>query len=626
MRKQMLTGIVVALSMFVYGQSVADEEEETAAPATIEELESAIADVIVERDVPAIGIAMVDANGPVLLTAIGKADIEADTDVDTESMFRIGSTSKMFVALSVLKLVEEGRLSLDDKVSDLAPEIEFENQWESTDPVRIVHLLEHTTGWDDIHLPEYAHTDPTPATLKEGLDLHPHSRVSRWKPGSRFSYCNAGPPVAAYIVAKITGQSFEDYVQEKFFAPMGMKTMTYRLSADVEAKGVTLYDNGNTPQPYWHISVRPSGSINASSSDMLKMISFFVNRGAVEGEQLVSTASLERMERVGSTPAAAAGQEIGYGLNNYTSVHENWVYRAHSGGVNGGLTELAYLPLQKLGYVFMINSGDGAAYGEISDLIRNFQTRELEPPVVATGFQITDEHRELAGYYSPINSRQEVSYFIERVFGIQKIWIEDDRVMRTALLGGEVSSYLAVSPTLFKSVKTGVAALSHVVDPLAGPVIHSGMSVLKPTSALLVYGQLGVAVLWALSIVLSIVFLLIWGVRRLRGKIAPGPAIRIRIWPLFAALSVIVFSWAAMLGFEDPFMIMGAPTFISVTIMLATIAFAAFTFAGIHAAVIYRNVDMNRGTYWFSTLSSGIQLVVVLYLMFFGVIGIMTWA
>lgn len=626
MNSKIAIGVLAGFSLLAYGVPWAEEEEETPTPTTIEELVAAIADRIEEHEVPAIGIAMVDEKGPVLLTAIGKADLAAGSEVDTDSMFRIGSTSKMFVALSVLKLVEEGKLSLDDKVSDLAPEIEFENQWESTDPVRIVHLLEHTTGWDDIHLPEYAHNDPTPATLKEGLDFHPHSRVSRWKPGSRYSYCNAGPPVAAYIVAKITGQNFEDYVHENLFAPMGMTTMTYRLSADVEAKGVTLYDNGNTPQPYWHISVRPSGSINASSADMLRMISFFVNRGTVDGEQLVSTASLERMEQVASTPAAAAGQKTGYGLNNYSSVHKNWVYRAHSGGVNGGLTELAYLPEHKLGYAFMINSGNGAAFGEISDLIRDYQTRDLEPPVIASGVDITDGHRALAGFYSPINSRQEISYFLDRVFGIQKIWFEDDKMMRKALLGGETSAYVAVSPTLFTSDETGVSALSHVVDPLVGPVIHSGMLVLKSASPLLVYGQLGVVALWGLSIVLSIGFLLIWGVRRLRGKITPGPAIRIRIWPLFAGLSVMLFVWMFALGMADPFTTLASPTFISVTIMIATIAFAAFTLAGIHAAVSYRKTEMNRGTYWFSAISSGIQLIIVIYLTSFGVIGIMTWA
>ncbi len=337
--------------------AVADEEK--ILPATLEELKTAVADVIREKDVPAVGIAMVDENGPVWVGALGKASLKDDVDADENTMFRIGSTSKMFVALSVLKLVEEGKLSLDDRVAGLAPDVIFENPWESTDPVRLVHLLEHTTGWDDIHLPEYAHSDPTPATLKEGLDFHPHSRISRWKPGTRMSYCNAGPPVAAYIVEQVTGQDFEQYVQENFFTPMGMDTMTYRLSDDVRQQGATLYANGNQPQEYWHIVMRPSGSINASPADMAKFVQFYLNRGADEGQQLISRSSLDRMETVTSTSGAKAGQSTGYGLHNYSSTYENWVYREHSGGVNGGLTEFSYLPEAGAGHAIMINSDNG---------------------------------------------------------------------------------------------------------------------------------------------------------------------------------------------------------------------------------------------------------------------------
>jgi len=625
MNRNWWLALIGVLSFAVSGQA-RSEDEETAVPTTIDELKAAIVEILEEREVPAIGITLVDGNGPLWIDAMGRSNLADDVDADTDSMFRIGSTSKMFVALSVLKLVEEGRLSLDDKVSDLAPEIEFENQWESTDPVRIVHLLEHTTGWDDIHLPEYGHNDPTPATLKEGLDFHPHSRASRWVPGSRYSYCNSGPPVAAYIVGKITGQDFEDYVQENFFAPMGMETMTYRLSADVEANGVTSYDNGNTPQPYWHISVRPSGSINASISDMLRMISFLVNRGVVDGEQLVSESSLERMERVESTPAAAAGQEIGYGLHNYSSVHESWVYRSHNGGVNGGLTELAYLPKYKLGYVFMINSGDGVAFGEISDLIRGYQTRDLQQPEIAKVGELTAEHRALAGLYYPVNSRQQASYFLDRVLGAQKIWFEDGKLMRKSLLDTDISAYIAVSPALYQSDETGLVSLTSVLDPLLGSVVHSGSTVLKPASAMAIYGQLGITALWGLSIALSILFVLVWGVRRLRGRISAGPAIRVRVWPLLAGLSILFFVWMFSLGMDDPFTILAAPTPVSVAIMLATIVFAVFAAAGVHAAISYRQADINRVAYWFSAVSSSLHLIVALYLLSFGIIGMMTWA
>ncbi len=260
----LMLSFALLINVGAYSQDDAEAPTEDAKPATLEELKAAIEAKIVERNLPAVGIAMIDETGPVWVDSLGTANFEKNIAADADTMFRIGSTSKMFVSMAVLKLVEEGRLSLDDRLADLAPEIAFENQWEETDPILISHLLEHTTGWDDIHLPEYALNDPTPLTLKAGLDYHPHSRTSRWKPGTRMSYCNAGPPVAAYVVQKITGQDFEDYVAQNFFAQLYMRTATYQLSPTVEEKGVVSYANGNQPQDYWHISMRPSGSINAS--------------------------------------------------------------------------------------------------------------------------------------------------------------------------------------------------------------------------------------------------------------------------------------------------------------------------------------------------------------------------
>lgn len=618
-----LCGVLGLAVLLLGGQLWA--EEEPAPPATLDELKSTILDVMEEHEVPAAGIAMVDANGPVWIGALGKANVELDTDVDENSMFRIGSTSKMFVALSVLQLVEQGVLSLDDKLADLAPEIEFDNPWEDTDPVRIVHLLEHTTGWDDIHLPEYAHNKPAPVSLKEALDFHPHSRRSRWKPGSRMSYCNAGPPVAAYVVAKLTGQDFEDYVQAHFFDTLGMRTATYRLSENVRERGVMLYTNGE-PQDYWHISMRPSGSINASPVDMARFASFFVNRGRVDGVPLLSEESLQRMETPTSTTAAVAGQEAGYGLNNYSSFHKNWVYREHNGGVNGGLTEFSYLPEARVGHAIMINSGNVAAYGEISDLVRDFETRELDTSAALDAPTVDAEHRDVAGLYYPINPRQQIGYFIERVFNAQRIFFVDNTLMLTPLLGGDPVAYVAASPDQYRQLETGAISLSRVVDPLAGPVVHAGSLVLKPASPVLVYGQLVIAALWGLAIATSLVYALIWGVRRWRGKIAPGPATRIRVWPLLAGLSIVAFVALFILGAEDPFVLLGTPTAISVGITLTTLLFALFAVVGAYVAVRDRGATMNRVNYWYSAGSSFLHLVVAAYFTWFGVIGLATWS
>ncbi len=601
-------------------------EEEPIAPSTLQELRSAIAEVVEEQLVPAVSIAMVDESGPVWVGAIGKANLEKGIDADENTLFRIGSTSKMFVALSILKLVEEGRLSLDDRLADLAPDVEFENRWEDTDPVRVVHLLEHTTGWDDIHLREYAHSDPTPATLKEGLDYHPHSRTSRWKPGSRMSYCNSGPPVAAYIVEKITGQDFEAYVSANFFDPMGMETATYRLNGDMETRGATLYANGNQPQPYWHIIMRPSGSINASAADMAKFVSFYVNRGHVNGRQLISPASLRRMETPVSTSAARAGQQSGYGLNNYSSSHEQWVYREHGGGVNGGLTELAYLPGAGLGHAIMINSDNGSAFIEISRLVRDYETRSLKKKEISGKFQVSADARAIEGLYYPINPRQQVGYFLERVMAVQKLWFEGDRLARKDLLGDDVRYYLPVSDTLFQSAETGWISLTRTTDPLAGKVVHANNRVLKPVSPLVVYSQLGILLLWGLFIATSLIFFPVWLVRRMRGKIPPGPAIRIRLWPLLASVSVVAIVGLFMLGMNDVFVRLGSPTAFSIGIMVASLAYAVFVVMGIHTAYWHRNTAMNRGTWWHSSLASLVHVIVLFYLLYYGVIGLRTWA
>jgi CubicO group peptidase (beta-lactamase class C family) len=621
------TAVLLGVMICATGRAQ-DDDEELVVPQSIDELLAEIDKVLEEHEVPGVALAIANADGPEWVGAVGKADIENNIAADGETLFRIGSTSKMFVALSVLQLVEEGRLSLDDKLADLAPEIEYENPWEETNPIRVVHLLEHTTGWDDIHLPEYAHNDPTPATLKEGLDYHPHSRKSRWQPGTRMSYCNAGPPVAAYIVQKITGQDFEDYVQESFFDPLEMTGSSYRRSEGVQEKVATLYENG-VAEDYWHIIMRPSGSINASANDMVRFLEMFLARGTLNGEQYVSPESLARMEQVETTSGAQAGLEVGYGLNNYSSTHERWYYRAHNGGVNGGLTEFAYMPEVGRGYAFMINSGAGAAFGDISDLIRNYQTRDLEEPEVPDAATLNEADREISGLYHGINPRQQFSYFIDRALGIERMWIEDGKLKRKGLMGGDLIEYVPAGGGRYLSPETGRVVLVQAEDPVAGPVVHAGTRVLRPVSPVIAYGQLAIGALWLVSIGTSFLYFLVWGVRKLRGKVPKGPATRIRVWPLLAGVSVAAFVGLFASGMSSTssiFTMLGRPTATSIGIMLASIAFALFAVLGTHTAIRERNTSMNRVNYWYCSVSSALHLIVAVYLLWFGVIGIQTWA
>ncbi|HEY2003060.1 MAG TPA: serine hydrolase domain-containing protein, partial [Acidobacteriaceae bacterium] len=332
-----LAAIFCLLSAALIAQK---KPEPTPKPAqSIPELRQQLEKILHDTHTPGASVAIVHRDGPKRaddwVAGLGKSNVAANQPATADTLFRIGSTSKAFVSLSILKLVDEGKLSLQDPVHKLVPEIYFENRWEATDPVRVVDLLEHTTGWDDLHLREYA-KDAKGMTLREGLDYYHHSRISRWPPGTRMAYCNSGPPVAAYIVEKITGQRFEDYVTQNFFLPIGMKTATYFEQPSPQL--TTLYhDDGKTPYPYWNILERPAGAINASANDMAAYVEFYLNRGAVNGQPILPATDIDRMEAPTRTWQAQQGLKAGYGLSNYTSIHDGFVYHGHNGGVEGGL-------------------------------------------------------------------------------------------------------------------------------------------------------------------------------------------------------------------------------------------------------------------------------------------------
>jgi protein-L-isoaspartate O-methyltransferase len=239
-------------------------------------------------------------------------------------------------------LQEAGKLKLTDTVRQWTPDVAFVNPWEAANPVRLVHLMEHTSGFDEMHLREYALNDPA-MTLNDALAYGASSRVCRWPPGERMAYCNSGPAVLAAVIEKVSGERFEDYVQKHFFNPLHMDGASYFDTPEVERRLAKLYrPDGVTPYPYWHVGLRPTAGLNASARDMANYLRFYLQRGSLDGTQLLSAASIERMERGETLPAAKLGRMVEYGLFNYEFPYGPFVFHGHNGAVMGGITEMGY--------------------------------------------------------------------------------------------------------------------------------------------------------------------------------------------------------------------------------------------------------------------------------------------
>ncbi|MGV3558907.1 serine hydrolase domain-containing protein [Larkinella arboricola] len=598
-------------------------QEKTIPPKTIPELQRAIEAVLKRTGTPGVGVALVLGDSAVLVAGLGLANREKKINATENTLFRIGSVSKMFVSLAVLKLQEEGRISLKDKVRDLAPEIAFTNPWEDTAPIRVEHLLEHTTGWDDMHIADYALNDPN-LTLKQGLDFLPDTRTSRWMPGTRMAYSNSGPPVAAYILEKLTGQRFEDYIQTHFFQPMGMTTATYFASDLYRQRGATLYVN-NDPQPYWNISVRPSGAINASPKDMAQMLRFFVNRGQAGGRQLLSEASLNRMETPSTTTGARAGLDYGYGLANYSTPFKGFVYRSHNGGVNGGMADFSYLPQYRVGYAIMINSLNGNALHQIGELIRNFQTAPFQGDSARKKPLVEEFDDVLSGYYIPINPRVQKMYFQQRIVDVKRLWRNKNFLFSRNLFGGGLETHVAVTDRQYASPETGKISLVQVNDPLAGEVVHLGGVVLMRVSPFLAVGQYVLSLIWIVYLLGSVLFGSIWFIwywRTRRGSQETRHLIR---WPFLTSLLFLATTIVGIIGGADPMERLGKIGFVSVSGLILSILFALAGVWSVITLIRQRKPNGSRTIYWHTAVLAILHFVATCYLTWYGAIGVPTW-
>jgi CubicO group peptidase (beta-lactamase class C family) len=597
------------------------------APATTAELQKRIERILKQTLTPGAGVAVVRRDGPEWVAGIGLADVAAKVQVTPATLFRIGSVSKGFVSLSVLKLQLEGKLSLQDTLRSRAPDVEFTNPWEASDPVRIVNLLEHTSGWDDLALREYAYNPEPELTLREGLAYYPKSRTSRWRPGTRFSYANSGPAAAAYVVERVTGMRFEDYVEQNWFKPLHMDTASYFDTPEVRSRLTKLYhEDGTTPYPYWHIIVRPAGAINASAREMANYVQFYLNRGSFGGVQLLPAEAIDRMELPTSTYAAREGLKAGYGLGNYATVDDRWVFHGHNGGVEGGLSEIAYLPDAGAGYVAMINSANTGALTQITELLRGYVTRTLAKPALPPEAAVTPGFaQEYSGWYEPTSVRPERARFLVRILGLTRMTVQKGGLLLRGVFGGE-RRFIAVTARLFRRDSQAVPTLALISDKSEGTLVEMPGGTFRRIPAWVPWLEFSVIAAMLLLMASSAVFALVWVPRKIFGDLGSAGYLRVRAMPVLAALSFLAAFVLFMSAAGVPIERLGRPTAWSVGIFVSIIAFALFAVLGMTLALRFRDRGIRRLVWWHAFAASAVMTVVAAYLAYWGILGWRPWS
>ena len=326
---------------------------------------------IKERMIPGGAISLVRGNTILIAKGYGYADWSNKRPVSLErTLFQIGSVGKIITAMSVLHLVEQGKLDLNNDIRIYLDDFPFDESFQS--PISVKHLLTHTAGFEDRVIGYAAQTKQGIEPLRQHLKERLPGRFQ--EAGQSISYSNYSYALAGLIVENISGVSFIEFVERNFLSPLKMEHSTYDLADNDRdsfdyAKGYIIKNGEFVKQPLFHTHAKPAGGLCSSASEMTNLMMMLLNDGVFQGEQLLQKESIEMMfQRQFSNHPNLTGYTLGFEeqlLNGYPAV-------AKGGQTPGFVSALLLVPEQRMG-VFITSNVSADDFIEM--FIRHFTRR-----------------------------------------------------------------------------------------------------------------------------------------------------------------------------------------------------------------------------------------------------------
>ena len=336
-------------------------------------------------------IAAVRGGDTLLIEEFGHADLELGVLTPPDAVYEVGSVTKQFTAAAVLLLQEEGQLSLDDPLTKWLPDYPAGDR-----TVTVRRLLDHTSGIKGYTEMRHLWAEIAPLELpRDTLVTLFSAEPFEFEPGTAMTYNNSAYFLAGLIIEAASGMSYEDFVEERLFAPAGMTNSRYCHKEELvprRAKGYEPGDDGLQPAPYLnHLWPYAAGSLCSTVRDLMAWNEALHGDG--EGGEILSPESYRLM----ITPEPLLdGTELRYAKGLAITDRDGATGIRHGGGIFGFVTDLRYLPAEDLSIAVLINTAGGAASsdiaGEVEDVI-------LGPPAEVSPVPFEGDPAPYAGRY-----------------------------------------------------------------------------------------------------------------------------------------------------------------------------------------------------------------------------------
>ncbi|WP_439622769.1 serine hydrolase [Gemmata sp.] len=319
--------------------------------AAVAELEALVRREVDDKKLPAVSVALVDDQKVVWAAGFGFADRGKKTPATAETVYRVGSVSKLFTDVAVMQLVEDGKLDLDAPVAKYVPDFKPAYR-DGQKEVTLRMLMAHRSGL--VREPPVGnYFDPTEPSLEKSVaSLNGIAPV--YDPGSRTKYSNAAVGLVGYVLQKSQGEKFETHVQRRVLDPLGMASSSFVATPAVkkhlaDALMWTYHGREFPARRSNSVSPRPGACTRPYSTvlDLAKFQSCLFAGGKVGGKQLLKPETIAEMFR----PQFAKDGQRGFGLGFIVGDLDGRKRVGHGGAIYGFATEFALLPAEKLGVV-----------------------------------------------------------------------------------------------------------------------------------------------------------------------------------------------------------------------------------------------------------------------------------
>jgi len=395
------------------------------------------------------------------------------------SLFRIGSVSKLFTWTAVMQLVEQGKIDLD---ADVNRYLDFKIPETYPQPITMRHIMTHTPGFEEDGRDLIGNDSTRIVPLRTWLATHIPGRVRA--PGTYSSYSNYATALAGYVVERVSGLEYDDYIDQKILAPLGMTQTTSRQP--LPAKYATDMSGGFSwgggrfkSEKFEIVHPAPAGSIGSSATDMARFMLAHLGGGAYNGQRILSDSTTALMHARAFTHDPRIP---GFALGFYEKSSHGLQIIGHGGDTRWFHSDLALIPSERLGVFVSYNTVTG---GELSfgPFLRQFLDHyyPLEPATATSVADAVEQAKRVAGEYQ-FNRRSYTTF--QRALGLAgpvRVSASDSgKVIISSPLGD--SHLVPVGPLLYRDAMR---------DELVAFKADSGGDVS--------YGFLGVAPMMALE-------------------------------------------------------------------------------------------------------------------------------